>query len=243
VGDARPASNEWIENLLAGFQADDVAVVAGAQVVPEAKATNPLDWFRPVSRPRIEVRRFENQAAFDRSDPETRWRATSLDDVTALYRRRALIEIPFRKVVYGEDVFFALDALSAGWAIAFNPAARVYHYHHESYQTVLKRTIAVASLRYQMTGYLTPRHRFLPIWANGVARLIRNGRLSWRERLRWARYNHELGRALRDGLALVHDAQARGGDSMQQLHEAYCGTPPVPLKVSRERRLPADGDA
>jgi hypothetical protein len=69
-----------------------------------------------------------------------------------------------------------------------------------------------------------------------LARLIRNGRLSWRERARWAGYNFQIGKALRDGLALVHDAEARGGDSMQTLHEAYCGTPPMPLKHGRAAR-------
>jgi hypothetical protein len=39
-----------------------------------------------------------------------------------------------------------------------------------------------------------------------------------------------LGRALRDGLLKVHAAAGEGGGAMDKLHEAYCGTPPAPLK-------------
>jgi rhamnosyltransferase len=230
VGDARPVSDDWIAQLLAGFVADDVVAVSGAQVVPKSAHTNPVEWFRPVSQPSLSVFRFGDRAAFEAADPIRRWQATSIDDVTTIYRRAALLETPFRRLVYGEDVFFGLDALTGGKAVAFNPAARVYHYHLENYATVLKRTIAVASLRYRMTGYLTPPHRFAPSFLRAVARLMRTPGLSWPERLRWARYNLALGRALRDGLRMVHAAEREGGDAMDRLHEAYCGTPPAPLK-------------
>lgn len=230
VGDARPLADDWIEQLLGGFRDEDVVAVSGSQVVPQSKATNPVEWFRPYSRPEISIFRFDGPDAFDAADPMTKWRATSLDDVTTIYRRTALLEIPFRRVVYGEDVFFALDALAAGHALALNPAARVHHYHLENYQTVLKRTIAVASLRHQMTGYLTPGHHFAWSFLRAVLLLVRTPGLSWAERLRWSRYNWDLGRAIHDGLALVHGAARQGGDAMVLLHRTYCGTPPAPLK-------------
>jgi rhamnosyltransferase len=230
VGDARAASADWIAQLLAGFVTQEVVAVCGSQVTPQSDATNPVQWFRPRSQPQVTVFQFEGRQGFERATVEERWQATSVDDVTAIYRRAIFREIPFRRVVYGEDVLFAADALMAGHAIAFNPAARVYHYHHESYATVLKRTIAVASLRYQVTGYLTPLH---PLWTGLARALVRLGRtpsLTWRSRAKWARYNLDTVRAVRDGLAKVHAAHRRGGDAMQQLHEAYCGTPPIPLK-------------
>lgn len=230
VGDARPVDSKWLSELLAGFVAEDVVAVAGSQVVPESKNTNPLEWFRPRSRPEIRVSRYKTPDAFEAADPLEKWQATSLDDVTAAYRRSALTKQPFRRVVYGEDTFFALDALKSEKAIAFNPAARVYHYHLENYATVHKRTIAVASLRYQMTGYETTKHDFWPVYLRGLVRLVRNPKLTWVERLRWARYNWNLGKALSDGIDKVHAARAKGGNAMQDLHEEYCGTPPMPLK-------------
>lgn len=236
VGDARPASKDWIAQLLAGFVEDDVVAVCGAQVVARVDTTNPVEWFRPRSQPQIEVFRFGSPDAFSAADPLARLRATSLDDVTSIYRRSILTRIPFRPVVYGEDVFFALDALTAGHAIAFSPGARVYHYHLENYQTVLKRTIAVASLRYQMTGYLTPRHQLWRRFARVLVQLILNPALSWSERTRWARYNFEQGRAFRDALTKLHIAASQGGDAVELLHEEYCGTPPIPLKLPGARR-------
>ncbi len=232
VGDARPMASDWIEQLLKGLTSPDIVAVGGAQSAPPEKRTNPVEWFQQRSTPAVTVYRFESPEAFARADPKTRWQATSLDDVTALYRRSVLLEIPFRKIVYGEDVFFALDALNKGYALAFNPAARVFHYHLENYQTILKRTIAVASLRYQMTGYETPPHAFGRAFLRAVALLMRNNKLTWSERFKWIRYNYDLGRAIRDGLIMVRQATAKGGEALQALHEQYCGTPPIPLKAS-----------
>ncbi len=230
VGDARAANNDWIKELLRGFLDESVAAVTGSQVVPEDAQTNPVEWFRPQSEPHVRVCRFASAEAFDNAPAKEKMLACGWDDVTAIYRRRVLEHIPFRRVVYGEDIFFAIDAYREGHALAYNPAARVYHHHNENYATLLKRTIAVATMRYTLLGYETPQHEFLPEYFMVLARLVRNRSLTWGERFKWARYNLDAHRAFRDGIGMFHEAKAKSGDSLATLQARYCGTPPLPLK-------------
>jgi rhamnosyltransferase len=230
VGDARPCNNLWIDELLKGFTGDDVAVVSGAQVLPRERHANPIDWFRPVSQPQIETFRFGNAEEFSNAPSATKSRACSLDNVTAIYRRSALQEIGFRRLVYGEDVLFAYDAYRAGKAISFNPAARVYHYHIETYQSILKRTVAVASLRYRLFGQASLKPPLLSSVARYVFRLAREKDLTWRQRARWLSYNLRILIALRRGINLVDTAASSGAEALSAVHDKYCGTPPIPLR-------------
>jgi rhamnosyltransferase len=230
VGDAKPASDVWIEHLLAGLVSADVAAVCGAQVVPESKSTNPAEWFKPCSQPIISIHRFGSADAFLSAPAEQKHTACSLDDVTALYRKAALQCIPFRRVAYGEDILWAMDALMAGCAIAYNPAARVHHFHLVDYQTTVRRTMTVTSLRYSIFGFETPAIDVFRPLARSLARLLRESSLSWSERLYWARYNFNLHRGLRDGLACFHRAVEADDENLRKLRDAFCGPEPVLLQ-------------
>ena len=135
-------------------------------------------------------------------------------------------------MVYGEDMLFAYDAYRAGMAVAFNPAARVFHYHVETYQSLLKRTVAVASLRYRLFSHRSAKPGYYGVLARYAWRLARESGLSWQERLRWLKYNERSLSAVNRGIALVDDAICAGGRALESLHDHYCGTPPVPLKRS-----------
>lgn len=228
VGDARPYDACWLEHLLAGFEAEDVAAVWGAQVVPDSLDTNPIEWFRPVSEPNLEIFRFDSTEAFTCAEPALRLAACGLDDVTALYRRSALEEIGFRGIVYGEDVMFAIDAYSAGWALARNPAARVYHFHLEDYATTVKKVVTVASLRLTLFGVMPTAPIFQPLRV--MLHLLRRCGPAPRALMRWWIYNRDQVRGLRDGLAQLEAARGAGNEAMTELHRKYAGTPPIPLK-------------
>lgn len=234
VGDARPVDETWIAGLLAGFASPEVVAVSGQQVVPRVSKANPIDWHRPVSQPKIRVVRFDGTAGFEAASPATKCEACSIDDVTAMYRRSALEEIGFRRVVYGEDVLFGYDAYRAGKAIAFNPGARVFHYHVETYESLLKRTVAVASLRYRLFLHHSARPPYFGLLARYAWQLARERGLTWKERLSWLRYNERSLSAVNRGIILVDGAVRAGGEALDSVHDRYCGTPPVPLKRSSE---------
>jgi glycosyltransferase involved in cell wall biosynthesis len=230
VGDARPVTDKWIQELLDGFVDETVAGVCGSQVVAQDKETNPVEWFRPQSQPTIATHRFANSDEFEAASPEEKLAACSWDDVSAMYKRDVMQTIPFRETIYGEDVFWAMDALKEGHTLAYNPAARVYHFHLDNYETTLKRTIAVSYLRYNALGVIPTCINAPKAILRSLYRLFKEEQLSWDERWYWLRYNVNLVRALHSGLKQFRKALKNGTVGLDKLHEKYCGTPPIPLK-------------
>ncbi len=230
VGDARPVSDKCIQGLLDGFTDKTVAGVCGSQVVAHEKNTNPVEWFRPQSQAVISRYQFTSSDHFEAANPEEKRAACSWDDVSALYKRDALIKVPFRDTVYGEDVFWAMDVLKAGYTLAYNPEARVYHFHLNNYETTVKRTIAVSYLRYHALGVKPVSIDVPKEMARRIYQLVKEKRLSWTERWHWIRYNVNSVRALNTGLNLSQKALESDLDGLDQLHKKYCGTSPIPLK-------------
>ena len=116
VGDAKPYDRFWIQHLLDGFESDSVMGVCGQQVCAHDRVKNPVDWFRPIGQPSKRYCSFtkEELAALT---PATLLSACCWDDVTAMYRREALMQIPFKRTSYCEDAIWARDALKAGHTI------------------------------------------------------------------------------------------------------------------------------
>lgn len=230
VGDARPVSDDWIEGLLDGFVSDAVAGVCGLQVVAHDKDTNPVEWFRPQSQPEISTYQYHDANAFEKTSPEEKRVACGWDDVSAMYRKDVLKKIPFRETVYGEDVFWAIDALKNGYALSYNPGARVYHFHLNSYETMLKRTIAVSYLRYKALAIKPPKLDFTYSLVKSFYTLIKEPSLSLSERAYWIRYNFKNHLAITTGISMFLKADREGKSELDLLYKKYCGAPPIPLK-------------
>ncbi|MDF1722306.1 MAG: glycosyltransferase [Minwuia sp.] len=228
VGDARPMDETWIERMQAGFVADDVAAVSGIQVVAHDPRNNPLEWFRPVSEPVRSIHRFGSAEAFDAADKAERRSACVIDDVTSMYRRSFLEQVPFRRAVYGEDMLIAIDALRAGYALVRDPAARVYHYHQMNYHTTLQRTVVVCLLGKELFDLMPGRQVKRPL--REAVRLLREPTLSLREKLYWWRNQRECIRGVMDGISIFEKAAAKGPQALAKLHAEYLGTPPIPVK-------------
>ncbi|MBF0624571.1 MAG: glycosyltransferase family 2 protein [Magnetococcales bacterium] len=230
VGDAWARDADWIQRLVAALADPEVDAAWGTQVVPSRPEFNPLDWYRPRSTTFTPVRFQFPLGGFDRLAPEQKKAITGLDDVTALYRRSALLERPHPPVSYGEDILWAVDTLRLGRALVFDPGARVFHYHVENHHTIVKKTITVACLRYALLGYVTPAQSFLLQTLRAWLRLIRVRELSLDERLRWAVYNLDLYWGLTRALARFNAAAAQGPEAVTRLGDRYGGLPPMPVK-------------
>jgi len=232
VGDAWAFDEQWTKNLLAGFTDATVAGVCGLQVVSHDKDTNPLEWYRPVSsNPKMTKYQYNGSKEFDASPPEEKRVSCGWDNVTAMYRRDVLQEIPFKNIVYGEDIYWAIDAYKAGFSLVYNPLARVYHFHQESYETTLKRTISVSYLRYCALGIAPDKMKIGQRYLRVGYRLFREKNLSWKDTLFWIKYNVDLISAIAKGVKYFESARlTEKSDAIELLHKKYCGTPPVPLK-------------
>ncbi len=230
VSDARPVSNTWIANLVVGMTDDSVAGVCGAQVVPHERDKNPVEWFRPQSSPLMSRYQFKDPADFLALSGEEKRRVCAWDNVTALYRRQTLLEIPFPKTTFGEDLLWAREAIMAGWALVYNPKARVFHYHEETEEFAFKRAIASMYYRYVSTGDIPDA----PSTALGMARVLRcllsESTLTFAERERWLRYNWRNQRAVRRAIRLFQNAVAEGDSAIESLHEVHCGSAVITVK-------------
>jgi rhamnosyltransferase len=230
VGDARAASTMWIEHLLEGVVDDQVVAVCGSQAVPHERDKNPVEWFRPVTAPRLKRVEFASAREFDELSPAEKLEACGWDDVTSLYRHDVLRSIPFQRTVYGEDALWAKDALRAGRALVYNPAALVYHYHTETPDFSFRRTLSTMYLRFRAFGYLHHEPGLAVPMLRSVRTLMRESAITWQERFYWARYIWRNQLAIRSAVRQFRTAVAAGGSNLDALHERLCGKVPVPEK-------------
>ena len=230
VGDAAPADERWAEKMFAGILDDGVVGVCGKQIVPRDPNANPLDWFAPVSAGTMERFQFATAAEFDRLSSTEKLRACSWDDVSALYRRDILLRIPFRPVMFGEDALWAKDALRAGSALVYQPAARMYHFHRESAEFTFRRTIVALCFRFREFGYRYPKPRWRREVLRAAKRLVREPSLTLADRKSWLQYNWRNQIALRDAMRVFAEAADRGEESVASLCAQYSDRPPIPDK-------------
>lgn len=238
VQDARPAEENLLAELMKGFDEDpSIMAVCGQQVTPHDPDKNPVEWFRPVSTPRATVYRCTSPAEFDALPPPEKKIRCSWDDVVALYRREALAQTPFRRVVFGEDMLWAKDALRKGYGIMYRPSARVYHYHLEDADFSFKRAFTTMYFRYRNFGFLPEKplmsfRRKLSI----VRSLVSSLGFAPARWVHWYRYNQTIHRSIDRAYTLFTQQLAQGETALDQAHETYCGTPHT-LKKTHEGRL------
>lgn len=214
VQDARAADDIWLERLIDGVMDDEVVSVCGSQVVPHERDKNPAAWFRPTSEPRMKRVQFASAEEFDQLSPTAKLEVCGWDNVTALYRRDVLLEIPFRPVTFGEDALWAKDAIRSGHAVVYNPAARVYHYHDMTPDFAFDRTLATIRLRFGLAGYLYDEPSLMLPLARGIGALIREPAITWRERYYWARHIWRSKLAARAAVRTFREAVAEGRDGI-----------------------------
>jgi len=230
VGDAKPCNNTWIEELLKGFVDEEVAGVCGQQVVPHDLDKNPVEWFRPLSKPGIIRYQFSNEA-FEMLSPQEKKRICGWDDVTAMYRKSVLDKISFRATSFAEDAQWAKDVLIKGYAIVYNFNSRVYHYHIEDAIFTYKRTFTVLYHMHKIFGFVPdePLNSFkekLKIFK----RLLFEEKLRLADKLKWFKYNLEC---KRNGSKAVKDfllAREKGNEILESIHNQIVATPPIPVK-------------
>lgn len=231
VGDARPVDKSWIDNLLGGFIDKDVAGVCGQQIVPHDRDKNPVQWFRPASEPKLEEYQFENPGAFDKLTPEEKKRICGWDDVTACYRREALLKVPFREINFAEDAAWAMDALRAGYKIVYNKKARVYHYHDEYPDFAFRRSLTVFYHRYKLFGTVPSEPTISFRRKLSMANTLLKSPVSFSDKMKWWKYNVDLVAAQRKAYGVFILALKKSEIYLDEIHKKYCDKPPQAVSV------------
>ncbi len=230
VGDARAYNDKWIEEMLKGFVDEKVVGVCGQQVVPHDEKNNPVEWFRSYSEPQIKTYSYK-KGEFEKLSPKEKRTVCGWDDVTAMYRADVKKEIPFRFTTYAEDALWAKDALIAGHTIAYNPAARVYHYHLEDPDFSFKRNYTVFYHMYKFFGVMPEAKELtLATHMSYFKSLIKAKGISFADMIKWWKYNVSRKKGLIKAAKAVNEAIKKGEDYLDKEHMKYCGKPPIPKK-------------
>jgi rhamnosyltransferase len=234
VQDARPASDQWLEQMLSNFTSKKVAAVCGGQAVPHEKDKNPIEWHRPQSTPISKSYVFDSSLSFDQLSPEQKNKICRWDNVNALYRKKVLEYIPFRSIQFGEDIAWSIDALRAGKELVFDPAAKVFHYHHQSPSFTYKRTYSSAYARYQLLDYVLPPPPELSIkkvlrWIKTL--LIDSPEISMNDYSYWIQYNRNLIRYKRKALQDFHAHLQESDEALSNFHNELNAKSPVSLNI------------
>jgi rhamnosyltransferase len=230
VGDARSYNNNWIEELMKGFESEEVVAVCGQQVVPHEKDKNPVNWFRPQSPPTFNKYQFTKEA-FEGLSPAEKRNVCGWDDVTAMYKRTTLLAIPFQKTSYSEDAIWAKQALLSGYAIAYNTAARVFHYHLEDETFTFKRSFTSMYFRYKQFGFIPVKPRTTLYNKIRILKILTQslgGDL--KAIVGWHKYNVANSKAMLKAYDIFMDCLGKGETFLDTRHAELCGKPPIPLK-------------
>lgn len=123
--DAVPASNRYLERLVAPFSADDsIALVTGRQL-PKADARRFEQLVRNYNYPNAPSVRSKSDL------PKYGIKTFFASDTCSAYRRTAYLECGgFDHVNTNEDMLMAARFVASGLKVAYEPGAEVYHSHN-----------------------------------------------------------------------------------------------------------------
>jgi rhamnosyltransferase len=143
VQDAWLGDNNMFEKMVKHFDDEKVMGVVGHQAIPWGHDDkNPAYWFKRFTEPQVQERYFP-QNSFATLSQNEQFSLSGWDDVVAMYRRTALMNIPFKKTNFSEDWLWASDALKHGYKLISDPSVVVYHYHHLSFSYRFKTQFIV----------------------------------------------------------------------------------------------------
>lgn len=223
VQDALPADEHWLENLLQGFDSPAVAAVCGQQIVPHDKDKNPVQWHRSYTLPQV-VKYSFTEDAYEALSPRQKQSVCGWDDVTAIYKRDILLSLPFRNTSFAEDAWWANDAILAGHTIAYNYNAKVYHYHHEDYNTALKRNISEMYSMYMIFKVTPTIVRLSAGFYIHLAKMLLKAKgIGYIDRFRWLHYNINLKKAAKKATSVFYAAFQQGERGLDNMYNEYCG--------------------
>lgn len=132
-GDAIPASDTWLQELLANFRDSGVGAVYGRQLPKSGSTMERQDTMDTIYGEQRIVK-----------DPAHRngigYRFYHFSDVNSALRRSVWEAIPYPEDFKTfEDLAIAKRILDAGWKIVYEPRAPVFHSHHYNAKQLVKR--------------------------------------------------------------------------------------------------------
>ena len=139
--DAQPYDANWLARLVSNFDDPEVAGAYCHQL--------PRDDCNPFQMDRLRgwtqgegtpiVKQMESRQAYDSLTAMERYQLIAFDDVASSVRRSVMLDIPFERRQFGEDVAWGKQAILAGYKLVMDPGAVVVHSHNNSSWYEFKR--------------------------------------------------------------------------------------------------------
>jgi rhamnosyltransferase len=158
VQDALPASDGWLDALVAPLIGDERIAGAFARQQTDAGASAITRCYLGRWAAASTVARtvaLSGRAEFDALEPLARLERCAFDNVCSCIRRSVWAEHPFSSTSIAEDVEWAREVLLAGHRLAFAPDALVYHSHDRTARYEFRRTSLLHARLYELFGIET----------------------------------------------------------------------------------------
>ncbi len=227
VQDAWIPDTQMLEKMAKHFEDPEVMAVTGHQAVAHEKDKNPLMWYHSYSEPEVSVRQIKDIEAFKALPQTEQQKLVAWDNVVAMYRRQALIELPFVQTEMSEDWMWSYQALLKGWKLLRDPSLIVYHYHHHTYDYTFNTNYSINYHFYKFFGY---RPGLPPVWIptmKAAWHIFRNKELTLREKVYWIWHNYRIQAATlhsnKDFLRRLHEG---GEKALEEGYKMYCARIP-----------------
>ena len=221
VQDATPRTSDWLTRMVHALESHQLHGVCGGQAVPHHPEKNPIQWYRPVQE--TTTTQVWKASDFATADTEPKLRMCSWDNVNALYRKKALQDIPFDEVRFGEDMVWAKACLESGGKIGYAKHLKVWHYHHQHKGFTYKRVFYTHFWRHRTFGTL-PTLNEQAKWMRTI-RLIKtlviHAKIWSPFRIfHWLRYNHRVQAETNKATVEFLNAAASGPEELNTLYES-----------------------
>lgn len=191
VQDAWIAENFMLEKMAQHFSNSEIMAVAGHQALPHEADKNPLMWFKPYSEPQIVIKKLHNLNEMEGINQQQQAHLIAWDNVVAMYRKEALLHLPFVETEMSEDWVWCRDALLEGWTMIYDPSILVYHYHHENYNYSYRVTYSVNYHFFKFFGFIPQMPPLLSQLARATWHISKNKNLKLSKKFYWLLYNYK----------------------------------------------------
>jgi rhamnosyltransferase len=175
VQDATPANTDFLNRLIAPLNDPRVVAAYGRQL--PRTFTNPIEkFFLETTYPnRAQLRDYD-------SSGEGTLRSIFFSNVCSAIKRCVWEQVPFDEgLIMSEDQQWAKEVLQKGYAIAYEPAAVVFHSHNYGLRLVLQRNFDSG---YSLIGvvndsFMQMVHYEIKHLLTGISQLARGGNTRW----------------------------------------------------------------
>lgn len=131
--DALPLDDNWLQNLIDGFDSPSVAMVVGRQI-PWEHTRPPEKFFYHYNFPAFKI--------VVQSGADYYHDNVFISNVNSAFPREILLEYKFdENIVMAEDKEIAARLLKNGLTINYEPSATVYHSHDYSLKSLFERSL------------------------------------------------------------------------------------------------------